>query len=209
MMSDYFDDRTPYVGSGEDGARRSADIDRNEADTLAWNDPRRDELEKSARAWKDQAHHLVLARVGAQPDLTELRMSVGNEAWLAAIALLDLSPALANDAARFTAWSRDGGHYTYTGDGDARESTFHPDAEMDWDGWAADVDQVGRGWSSTEARLFQLIAALVVDGREVRLPGVLDDLGSWQQQVLDIVVQWASGGNNRERPARYRVTPTL
>ena len=79
---------------------------------------------------------------------------------------------------------------------------------MDWDGWAADVDQAGRGWSSTEAHLFQLIAALVVDGREVRLPGVLDDLGSWQQQVLDIVVQWASGGNNRERPARYRVTPT-
>ena len=205
-MSDNGHDRRPYVGAGEDGARRSAQMDREEAGTLPSGDPRREQLEYSARAWEDQAHRLVLSRVGPRPDLTEMRMSVGSESWLAAIALLDLSPALANDAARFTEWSRDGGRYSYAGEGESRESTFEPDAEMDWDAWVADVDRAGRGWSSTEARLFELIAALVVDGRQVRLTGVLDALGSWQLPALDILVQWASGGNNRERPGRYRVT---
>ena len=91
-------DRIPYVGAGEDGARRSARIDREKAETLAWDD-RRHELLRSADDWEEQAHRQVLARTGPRPDLTELRMSVGSETWLAAIALLDLSPALANDAA--------------------------------------------------------------------------------------------------------------
>ena len=198
-------DRNPYIGSGEDGARRSAQIDREEADGLAWGDDRRDALEQSADRWEEQAHRLVLARVGARPDLTELRMSVGNERWLAAIALLDLSPQLANDAARFTLWSSTGGRYTYTGDGENRVSTFHPNALLNWDAWVADVERGGRGWSSTENRLFDLAAALVIDGRQVSLPGVLDALGSWERPALDVLVQWASGGNNREQAGRYRI----
>ena len=197
-------DRIPYVGAGEDGARRSARIDREKAETLAWDD-RRHELLRSADDWEEQAHRQVLARTGPRPDLTELRMSVGSETWLAAIALLDLSPALANDAAQWTAWSRDGGRYSYDGDGQDRVSTFHPDAEKDWAAWVHHVESGGRGWSSTEYRLFDLVAALVVDGRTVRLPGVLDALGSWQLPALNVLVQWASGGNNRERPGRYRV----
>ena len=200
-------DRIPYVGVGEDGARGSARIDREKADTLAWDDGRRDELDRSAEDWEAQAHRMVLTRVGPRPDLTELRMSVGSETWLAAIALLDLSPALANDAAQWAAWSRDGGHYSYDGDGQDRVATFHPNAEMDWDAWVNDVESMRRGWSSTEYRLFQLVAALVVDDREIRLPGVLDSLGSWQLPALNVLVQWASGGNNRERPGRYRVEP--
>lgn len=87
--------RHPYVGAGEDGARRSAQIDREEADTLSWSDPRHDELIASAERWEDQAHRLVLERLGPRPTLEQLREHVGNENWLAALALLDLSPVLA------------------------------------------------------------------------------------------------------------------
>ena len=47
--------RNPYVGSGADGARRSADIDRDELDTLDTDDPRREALEESVRRWERQA----------------------------------------------------------------------------------------------------------------------------------------------------------
>jgi hypothetical protein len=49
-------DRLPYVGTGADGARRSAEIDRTEADGLDAADPRRDELLQSADRWELQAY---------------------------------------------------------------------------------------------------------------------------------------------------------
>jgi hypothetical protein len=48
-------ERTPYVGYGADGARRSATIDREELETLADDDPRRPAVEESRRAWLEQA----------------------------------------------------------------------------------------------------------------------------------------------------------
>ena len=53
--------RRPYVGEGADGARRSAEIDRTEAEGLAWSDPRRVELLESAARWERQADLLDLA----------------------------------------------------------------------------------------------------------------------------------------------------
>jgi hypothetical protein len=50
--------RDPYVGEGADGARRSARIDREEAETLPKTDARRTVLELSARRWDDQAAFL-------------------------------------------------------------------------------------------------------------------------------------------------------
>jgi len=50
--------RTPYVGNGADGAWRSAQIDREEADVHDMGDPRRDELIASARRWEAQAEEL-------------------------------------------------------------------------------------------------------------------------------------------------------
>ena len=50
--------RRPYVGEGADGCSRSAQIDREEADTLDALDTRRDELYISAEAWERQAEHL-------------------------------------------------------------------------------------------------------------------------------------------------------
>lgn len=198
--------RTPYVGSGEDGCRRSAKIDRQEAHRLGWSDPRKDQLIESAEQWEAQAHRLVLERLGPRPTLAQLREDVGSEEWLAALALLELSPALAGDAAGFTEWSRDGGRFIPAGRAEDAASLFQPNPEMDWAGWVADVDDRGRGWSSTQARLFELVAALTVDGRQLSLVGVLDRMGSWEREVLAVLVQWASGGNNREYPGRYTIT---
>lgn len=47
--------RNPYVGSGADGARRSANIDRDELDTLDQDDPRRPAIEASIERWERQA----------------------------------------------------------------------------------------------------------------------------------------------------------
>ena len=46
---------TPYAGAGADGALRSAQIDREEADTLVPDDARRAELLASAERWERQA----------------------------------------------------------------------------------------------------------------------------------------------------------
>ena len=51
--------RNPYVGAGVSGARRSAQIDRDELDTLASDDPRRELLAESARRWDRQADELA------------------------------------------------------------------------------------------------------------------------------------------------------
>lgn len=50
--------RIPYVGEGADGCRRSAEIDRNEADTVDSSDPRKDYLLGSAARWIQQAEFL-------------------------------------------------------------------------------------------------------------------------------------------------------
>lgn len=59
-------DRTPYVGEGADGARRSAEVDRAELDTLptdrqgrnAAEEHRREQLVESIAAWEEQAARL-------------------------------------------------------------------------------------------------------------------------------------------------------
>ena len=47
--------RNPYVGSGADGARRSAEIDREEMDLLDLDDPRREAIQDSIERWERQA----------------------------------------------------------------------------------------------------------------------------------------------------------
>jgi len=81
---------------------------------------------------------------------------------------------LGRDAARFTDWDTVAGTFTYEGEGEDKVGTFHPSADIDWDAWVADVDEHGRGWSSTESRLFEVVAALVVDDRKLALTSVLD-----------------------------------
>jgi len=198
--------RNPYVGTGEDGCRRSARIDREEADGLNWRDPRHDELIASAEAWEAQAQLLMLARLGPGPTLAQLRAEVGSERWLAGLALLELSPALRRDAEQYTAWSEGGGRFLPDPESEDGGSIWMPNPVMDWAEWFKNVNDYGRGWSSSEHRLFDLIAGLTVEEERTDLVGVLTGLGSWQEPALRIVVEWATGGNNRDRPGRATVT---
>ena len=50
--------RTPYVGNGAEGARRSAQIDREELDAYSPDDPQRTKIEQSAARWDQQAEML-------------------------------------------------------------------------------------------------------------------------------------------------------
>lgn len=66
--------REPYVGDGADGARRSARIDREEADGLDRGDPRRDELLASAERWDRQAEQLEAEHAGQEPSFQAMRI---------------------------------------------------------------------------------------------------------------------------------------
>ncbi|MGL4743724.1 MAG: hypothetical protein ACRCXL_04970 [Dermatophilaceae bacterium] len=184
-------------------------MDRDEADLLSWSNDRKDRLIESAERWEQQAHDLVLERVGARPSLATVEQEVGSEDWLAGLALLGLCPVVARDAARFTEWSRDDGSYTYDGEREDRMGTFHPQPLMDWAAWAADVDGCCRGWSTTEWRLYELVTGITVEDRPMQLSSVLTGLGSWEAQALTIVVEWASGGNQRDLPGRVAVGPAI
>lgn len=75
--------REPYVGTGIDGALRSAQIDESEADTLDRHDPRREDVLESARRWREQAAVLAKSESSAlDPDAAE-------DAILEAAALYD------------------------------------------------------------------------------------------------------------------------
>lgn len=151
-------------------------------------------------------HH---TEVDANADWEAAWRTVGSEDWLTAKALLELSPALLREASAWVA-----GH-----DGQPGELI----------GWVEDVDRRGRGWSSTEGRLFRVVAALldpspdVLDAREVGygmqmnedrvLRGVplvyfLELMGSWEGEVWRILTEWGTGGNNREHRGRHTVVPS-
>lgn len=53
------EDRFPYVGEGLNGARRSAQIDREEADGLDLTDPRYTQAMASAARWDEQAARII------------------------------------------------------------------------------------------------------------------------------------------------------
>lgn len=69
---------TPYVGEGAEGCRASAQIDREEAQTLDRFDPRRDELYASAERWEERAQVLDAVRraveeiMADEPNIGEL-----------------------------------------------------------------------------------------------------------------------------------------
>ncbi|GAB3750762.1 hypothetical protein [Microlunatus parietis] len=109
---------------------------------------------------------------------------VGSEEWLAAKALLELSPAVRRDASLWL---------LAVGD----------DRRDPWQAWVDDVDTRGRGWSSTERRLYAIVASLTT-GRLLDL-STIANLGSWETAAWAILVDWGTGGNNREYPGRARV----
>lgn len=69
--------RVPYVGEGVDGCRRSAQIDREEADGLDLRDPRRVELLASAESWEQRAALLAHNVEGIRRPETERQGALG------------------------------------------------------------------------------------------------------------------------------------
>lgn len=137
-----------------------------------------------------------------RPTWDEYWARVGSEEYLAAKQLLELS-SIRYDAAQWLEWHRDrqyddDGNYVGLGD---------PWPTLNWDAWIADYDETGRGWSSTEHRLFRIVAALVAsDERPFPMRETLGYLGSWETEVWRVLVDWGTGGNNRNLPGRATVT---
>lgn len=86
-----------YVGQGIDGARRSAAIAREEADTIDVADPRHDELMDTASAWEDRADALEALAARSR----DRRRLAG------AVARLERVTVLLAELETVTAWSGD------------------------------------------------------------------------------------------------------
>lgn len=124
---------------------------------------------------------------------------VDNERLLAVGALLDLSSTVREDVAQ---WLRTEKEPLFNDDGaEVGEEEY---VNVDWDGWATDFETTGRPFSSTEANLAKLVAALVAD-RPINLARVLEYTGSWETALWKVLVEWGTGGNNRELPGRATV----
>jgi hypothetical protein len=124
-----------------------------------------------------------------RPTWEQYSAHASNEECAAAIAALECDPfrVVLTDAAR---WLR----YSPFRDGVYVDGTFCPDPYLDWDAWVSDVDQRGRGWSSTQWRLYAIAAGLAT-GREFNIVGVLDRLNEWTLPVLQVLVTWSTGGS--------------
>lgn len=127
---------------------------------------------------------------------------VGNERLLAIGALLDLSSTVREDVAK---WLRVEREPLFNDDGDrvGEEECVN----IDWDGWAADFEANGRPFSSTETNLAKLVAALAAD-QPIKLVQVLEYTGSWETELWRVLVEWGTGGNNRDLPGRATVVTT-
>lgn len=124
---------------------------------------------------------------------------IDNERLLAARALIDLSSTVRDDVAR---WLRTERQPVFNDDGD--EVGEKDCVNLDWEGWAMDVEATGRPFSSTESNLAKLIAGLVAD-RPLKLSQVLEYTGSWETELWKVLVEWGTGGNNRDLPGRATV----
>jgi len=127
---------------------------------------------------------------------------VGNERLLAAKALLELSPTVRGAVAQ---WLRTDIEPRFDDDGnEVGEAEY---INLDWDGWAADLESNGGPFSSTETNLAAVVAALTA-GKPINLVQALECTGSWETQLWKVLVEWGTGGNNRDLPGRATVLAT-
>jgi hypothetical protein len=119
---------------------------------------------------------------------------IGDPTLQAAVALLGVDPSgvVRLDAEHWL-------HYQASGRDAA--GGWVPDPGMDWQAWVVEVCRRGRGWSSTEWRLFDVVAGLATN-RPFSLVGVLDRMGSWEAEVWRVLIEWGTGGDNAPLPGR-------
>lgn len=143
-----------------------------------------------------------VATMAERPAWEEFWAGVGSEDWLAAKALIELSGDLRAEAG---SWLRYAEHEKWDDDGNTVGTYLQ--AEFDWPEWLADVDANGRPWSSTAARLFEVVAGVLDPDRKVPLYRALSYAGSWEADMWRILVEWGTGGNNRDQQGRFTVVP--
>lgn len=140
-----------------------------------------------------------------RPTWAEVWAQIGSEDMLAAKALIELSGDLSSEAVTWVAYDQ---RPVYSSDDwDAVQvGVEQGEPVFLYEEWIADVDKNGRGWCSSASRLFPIVAALLDPERTVNLRTTLGyGMGSWETEVWQILVNWGTGGNNREYPGRAKV----
>lgn len=118
---------------------------------------------------------------------------VGNETYLAAKELCEISPRVRGFFERFIT-ARDVSHLLEEYGPNVKVDRW----ELDWNAAAAQIDN--DGMSSTENRLAHIVASLTAyDDPEEKKPHPvymteLGYLGSWERDVWSILVNWATDG---------------
>lgn len=128
---------------------------------------------------------------------SEYWTQVGNEDWLAARRLLDLSPRVSGFYGCYLTEELVPSHIE--DDGGHLRTRKRPNLQLDWQAAASRVD--ADGFSSTERRLARLVAALAT-GHPVDLQD-LSQLGSWSLDVWAILTEWATDGAATVHPAHH------
>ncbi len=129
-------------------------------------------------------------RYGAGP-WDECWDGVGNQDWQAARRLLDLSPRVCGYFAGHLAVVLEPHHEDDRDDDDGHEPPeWRRDVVLDWEAAAGRID--AEGFSSTEARLARLVAALTT-GQPLELAS-LTWMGSWSSQVWRVLCEWGTEG---------------
>ncbi len=115
---------------------------------------------------------------------------VGNGDWQAARRLLELSPRVCGFFAGHLAVVLEPA-FDDDRDDDGHEMTERRrDVTLDWEAAAGRID--ADGFSSTEARLARLVAALTT-GQPLELAS-LTWMGSWTAQVWTVLCEWGTDG---------------
>ncbi len=133
-------------------------------------------------------------RYGAGP-WDEYWNGVGNQDWQAAGRLLDLSPRVRGYFAGHLAVVLKPHHGDdlddpYDDEGHEPPERRRREVTLDWEAAAGRID--ADGFSSTEARLARLVAALTT-GQPLELAS-LTWMGSWTAQVWQVLCEWGTDG---------------
>lgn len=124
------------------------------------------------------------------PTWQEYRDWIRDQDLVAAVTLLEVDArgVMRADATRWLSYTPLGSRWN-AGD------RSRPEPALDWQGWVDDVDLRGRGWSSTQWRLYAVVAGLATN-RPLCLVGVLDQMSDWQVPVWRILTAWGIGASH-------------
>lgn len=141
----------------------------------------------------------------SRPGWDETWALIGSEDMLAAKALIELSHDLRSEAATWLGYEQIVVYASEAWDAEP-VGTRQGDPIFLYEEWIADVEGKGRGWCSSAARLFEVVAALLDRDRTLNLRATLaSSMGSWETDVWRILTEWGTGGNNRDRAGRLSV----